>query len=665
MRIVPAIVIWCLLAASVLAADVPPNPQAIADVAAGKLAEAKASWWGFNAQDATASLQEALRSKAPKLVIDKMDSPWIVDKLELVNDNMELWCEPGVVLQAKKGAFRGPADCLVSAWNRSNIRIVAYDATWRMHRADYDGPDYKHAEWRHVLSLRGCTNIQVLGVTLAESGGDGIYLGTGRKGETNRDIAIRDVICDRNYRQGISVITAENLAIENCILRNTAGTPPAAGIDFEPNHPGEKLVNCVLRSCAIEDNQGLAIHVYARQFDATTTPISLRIENCITRGTNQRSLSLVTSCGPKGPLTGTIDVVNCRFEDVGKTGITIGSNAANGVKIRFADCLLTDAAETPPTGAPIVLTTRKGDTGPIGGVEFVNLKLEEQGDRPLMKYHDAVGLPIADVRGTLVVDRGGHETTIKLDQAALDRWMPVDPVLSIARRNLDVATLRPVPAPATPESLRLPPHRLRDQAIYLLYAKAGQKVTLKFRQQAVGRTEMKPAAIEVLSPAEKRAARFAVEGGQDVPCEFTATETGVYRVIALPLRHTIRLLESSHRVSVIGEGNMLHSLGTATEFYFLVPAGTKAFGVRVMGEGEAECVKATVFDARGAKVWEQDSIGPSKSYRNENCHNTTDEVWKVRLDKASTGVFEDNYLELRGLPPIVAFHPEALLRQGK
>ena len=108
--------------------------------------------------------------------------------------------------------------------------------------------------------------------------------------------------CDRNYRQGISVITAEDLLIENCVLQNTAGTAPAAGIDFEPNLPRERLVHCVMRNCRIENNQGLALHVYARTFDGATAPMSIRVEDCITRGSNARSASLVTSCGPNGPV---------------------------------------------------------------------------------------------------------------------------------------------------------------------------------------------------------------------------------------------------------------------------------------------------------------------------------------------------------------------------
>ena len=106
-----------------------------------------------------------------------------------------------------------------------------------MRRADYDSPAYSHAEWRHVLDLHGCRNVTICGLTLAESGGDGIYLGAGRDGATNRDVVIRDVVCDRNYRQGISVITAENLLIENCVLRIRPARRPRPASTSNPISP--------------------------------------------------------------------------------------------------------------------------------------------------------------------------------------------------------------------------------------------------------------------------------------------------------------------------------------------------------------------------------------------------------------------------------------------
>ena len=236
-----------------------------------------------------------------------------------------------------------------------------------MRRDDYASREYSKAEWRTVLELTSCSNVTISGLTLAESGGDGIYLGTSRGSEPCKNVVIRDVICDRNYRQGISVINAENLLIENCALRNTGGTSPRAGIDFEPNLPSERLVNCVMRNCLIENNEGYALQIYAPMFDATTAPVSMRLENCVSRGTNHGSLFIATSCGKKGSVQGTIELSHCRFEDVGRAGITVASNSAHGVKIRFADCTLADPAEKPSVRSPIVFESRRGTWTTLAG----------------------------------------------------------------------------------------------------------------------------------------------------------------------------------------------------------------------------------------------------------------------------------------------------------
>jgi hypothetical protein len=402
------------------------NRQAIQKVLAKRCKVARAAWWGFRPEDSTPALQAAIDSGAEKVIVEKMDSPWIVDGIKLAADQ-ELVFEKGVVVQAKKGAFHGPRDSLFSAQNTTNIKLTGHGATLQMHRADYAGPDYEKAEWRHVLNLHGCTNVKICGLTLAESGGDGIYLGAGRGGEPCKNVVIRDVICDRNYRQGISVISAENLLIENCVLKNTAGHNPRAGIDFEPNRRGERLVNCVMRNCRIENNEGCALVVYTPVFDGSTLPISMRIENCVTRGSNARSVRIVTSRGPKEPVRGTIDLVDCRFEDSGNAGITLDSTSLRGVKVRFANCTLADASPKATHVAPILFNSRKEDLDDIGGVEFANFTIKETAERPLMRFYNLSGRRIRNLSGCVTVDRNGKQTKFVVTQEFVDRLMPAKP----------------------------------------------------------------------------------------------------------------------------------------------------------------------------------------------------------------------------------------------
>ena len=41
-----------------------------------------------------------------------------------------------------------------------------------------------------------------------------------------------------------------------CVIRDTVGTAPQAGIDFEPNARDQWLQGIVVRNCRFEDNQG-------------------------------------------------------------------------------------------------------------------------------------------------------------------------------------------------------------------------------------------------------------------------------------------------------------------------------------------------------------------------------------------------------------------------
>lgn len=657
-------ILWTLLglATSLPAADIPKNEQAIREVQTGERKEARAAWWGFRAKEATEALQAAINSGAAKVIVDKMPSPWIVDKIQLAS-NQELFFEPGVVVQAKKGAFRGKSDALFSAWNLTNIKLTGYGATLRMHQADYDSADYTHAEWRHVLNFHGCSDVTVLGLTLAESGGDGIYLGAGRGGQTNRNVVIRDVVCDRNYRQGISVITAENLLIENCVLKNTKGTPPAAGIDFEPNQASERLVNCVMRNCLVENNHGYAIHIYARPLDGTSAPMSIRIENCVTRGTNARSVSIVTSCGEAGPVKGLVELVNCRFEDAGQAGIVIGSKPPRGAKIRLVDCTLADSAEKPLLSAPIHFSTRKGDLEDIGGVEFVNCTIRERVDRPVMKFHDIAGARLRDVTGTIAVERDGQHTVHTLSPALLNQWFPYDPVLEIRPMSLDGVRLEPVASLPSPALSKLPGHRLRGEANYRLYAQRGDKVTFRVKYNAVGRSEGKPVAVRVLNSAGKEVQRVTVPFRQEADCTFTANESGTLAIVAQPASHTLQIVASTHPVSIAGvDRGLIHFLGTMGDFYFWVPAETRQFGLRFQGQGDAERVSAAVFDATGKQVWEQTNISGTQSFRCERPATTEGQVWRFRLSRPTVGVLEDCHVELRGLAPLVGFNAESLLR---
>ena len=120
------------------------DPAKVAQVAAGTLTEARVSWWGFNPADSTAFLQQAINSKVPKLIVDKMPSPWYTNKLTAVS-NQEIIFEEGVELVALKGQFHGLTDALIRISRQENVTLrgLGKGATLRMHKADYHTDAYK------------------------------------------------------------------------------------------------------------------------------------------------------------------------------------------------------------------------------------------------------------------------------------------------------------------------------------------------------------------------------------------------------------------------------------------------------------------------------------------------------------------------------------------
>jgi len=64
------------------------DPGMVKLVEAGKIAEARADWWGFDPSDSTKQLQAAIDSGARRLVIPRKTSPWIVHPLSLASNQV-------------------------------------------------------------------------------------------------------------------------------------------------------------------------------------------------------------------------------------------------------------------------------------------------------------------------------------------------------------------------------------------------------------------------------------------------------------------------------------------------------------------------------------------------------------------------------------------------
>ncbi len=411
-----------LASLAALAGTNAPSPEAVAEVASGKRATANAAWWGFSKNDATEALQAAIDSGAKTVVVPYMGDAWIVRPIKL-RGNLELVFEPGVLVLAKRGEFQGGGDSLFTANDAENLTIRGYGATLRMWKRDYQKPPYKKAEWRMGIAIRGCRNVLIEGVRVESSGGDGFYVDGGGARKWSENVTIRSAVAHDNHRQGLSVISARNLLVENCVFSATSGTPPEAGIDLEVDTPEQRFENCVIRNCLFENNAGHAMLVYMKPLDHTSAPVSIRFENCHARmgspgmvpadftDINQRGWAgmAVGTSKDDGP-QGLVEFVNCTSENTGKEGVRIFDKSSTGVKVRFVNCSWRnpwisahrDAAE--PRAAVSILQRRRDVTARPGGVEFVDCYIYDDAPHTTVLYDDEFGeFPLAEVHGQITV----------------------------------------------------------------------------------------------------------------------------------------------------------------------------------------------------------------------------------------------------------------------
>ena len=644
------------------------NQEMIDKVTAGELTEAKASWWGFNEEDATEALQAAINSGVPKLVVENMGKPWIVTPIMLVSDQ-EIVFEEGCEILARRGEFKGTNDSLFSAKDVQNVTLrgEGEGATFRMWQEDYDNPDlYSKAEWRHCLQLRGASDINVSGLTLRDSGGDGIYLGIGSGGTTNLNVHIKDVICDNNYRQGISVITAENLLIEDTIMRNTSGTAPQAGIDFEPNNPGERLVNVVMRNCLTENNNASGYMWYLRPLNAESEPISIRLENCRSLNDGSISARVITDGTLDDSVTGTIEFVDCTFEGSNQPGISISKPADRGL-VSFERCWVLDCGGDALTTSPIIFVSRAGADVPVGGVHFEDVVVRDLPDRDPMAYTDmAGGIALADITGNLFLeDAEGERTRVDLTPEVLAEWMPVVSVKDIPRLPLDKAQLVPLvlDSPAVAVGVRWP--IIRKVGTYLLYANEGDDVSFTVNHMQVGNYSGEDMPIEIVAPSGEVAHEAAAPFQQETVVSFAAPETGVYTIALKAGGNRFQLKDPSHPLNVSAADSSINFIGQEKDLSFYVPEGTTEFGVRVIGQGTGEAVKATLLTPTGEVFEEVDNQFQLHQFEVELDEPGQGEIWTLQIRKPSAMTWEDYFVELRGIPAVLAPAGATLLVPAK
>lgn len=672
-RVSFALAVCCL--AIVVHADAAPSlagdaAEKIEEIRNGTRTEARASWWGFDADDSTAALQAAMDSGAKRLIVEKMPSPWIVEPLQIRRDNLAIVLEEGAVIEAKRGSFKSTKDALLSIVDGQHIVIrgLGQGATLRMHRDDYMAKGYKKGEHRHCINLRSSKHIRLENLTLSDSGGDGIYIGTHNSREPCEDITIREVLCDRNHRQGISVISVDGLRIENSILRNTCGTPPLSGIDFEPNHAYQVLKNIVMRNCVMENNKGAGAVIYSK-LNADSEPISIRFERCLLKN-NPFAITMVNAIDAQDIVGGNVVVDTCVLDGGDRNAMILGNKPAVGVSLTVRNTVLQTSK---PGVSPIVVRASADSALPLGGARFENCVVNTPADTPPIHFDDQHGFQrIEGLTGALSVRGSGLPTLLPLSETYLASLAPDHnrfPIYPIRGRRFEpFGELAAIQNNTFPYGLK--PFSVRHAGMLAVYAEAGDEVRLRLTHGQAGWRKSDTAELFAYSPAGKKLPLGRLPFKKTRTLTWTAPETGVYRIpFTVDNGGVFRAVQCNRPVLWATPGSMyLHLFrygsqptdSSTGDLYFYVPEGTTEFGL-LLAPRSREWLGATVYDPDGKELWSKDTIKETEQVVLKPRPGQTARPWKINIRPPAEGHMEDAYLLLQNVPPFVATRPGDLL----
>lgn len=195
----------------------------------------------------------------------------------LINDKgIQLKSNTNLFFQEKSSLYLSP-----SSSQRYSMILINGQENINLYNLKLEGDREKHRgeKGEHGMGLRvtNSKNINIYNPKITNTWGDGIYIG----GSTNKNILIKNGHIDNVRRNGISIISAEQLTIDGMLISNTNGTKPGDGIDIEPNNEKQVLKNIKLLNIHTFNNKahGIEINILKLLNNKNSNKISIIIDN--------------------------------------------------------------------------------------------------------------------------------------------------------------------------------------------------------------------------------------------------------------------------------------------------------------------------------------------------------------------------------------------------
>jgi|GEM_PF-374901 len=225
---------------------------------------------GDGVRDDTASFQAAINAlPSTGGTVQVPAGTYLIDPTVNVRlrSSMHLQLDANAILKAKPNAAERAYVLMVMQVNDVEIsggRIIG----------DRDQHLGTTGEWGHGIMIRGSNRVTVRDIHISNGWGDGISIGgaaqTGAPTIPSTEVAISNIVCTNNRRQGLTIGCSRNVKVYDSEFSNSNGIAPQCGIDIEPDVNDLRTTDSVhIQNCLMRGNKGNGVLVYKRVTNVT------------------------------------------------------------------------------------------------------------------------------------------------------------------------------------------------------------------------------------------------------------------------------------------------------------------------------------------------------------------------------------------------------------